>query len=138
MKTKIFVDTNILLYSLDKFDKEKQKLSRLLLREIALEKAVVISTQVLQEFYVAAIKKLNATPSLVKEIIISFEKFEVVQTSTEMIKDAIDTSILNKISFWDSLIVVSAESAGCKILLTEDLNHGQFIRGIKIVNPFLE
>ncbi len=46
------------------------------------------------------------------------------------------TSILNRISFWDALIVVSAEKSACTELWTEDLNHGQTIRGVRIRNPF--
>jgi predicted nucleic acid-binding protein len=137
MKNKFFIDTNILIYSVDKFDKTKQKKARALLKEIAANDAGVISTQVLQEFYVAATKKLNAAPLIVKEIINSFEKFEVVQITVEMIKDAIDVSLLNKISFWDALIIVSAEIAKCSALITEDLNSGQIIKGVKIINPLL-
>ena len=137
MKNKFFIDTNILIYSVDKFDKIKQKKARALLKEIAANDTGVISTQVLQEFYVAATKKLNAAPLIVKEIINGFEKFEVVQITVEMIKDAIDVSLLNKISFWDALIVVSAEIAKCTALITEDLNSGQIIKGVKIINPLL-
>ncbi len=50
-------------------------------------------------------------------------------------KNAIDLSILNKLSFWDSLIISAAYSSKCKILMTEDLNHGQIINGVEIVNP---
>ena len=138
MKNKIFFDTNILVYSVDKFNKQKQKKARLLLKEAANENAVVISTQVLQEFYVTAVKKLNANPLVVKEIINSFEKFDIIAVTVEMIKDAVDIRLLNKISFWDALIVVSAEATKCSALLTEDLNSGQIIKGVKVVNPFLE
>lgn len=136
MKNKIFIDTNILIYSIDKFDKSKQKKARALLKEIAVSDTGVISTQVLQEFYVAATKKLNAAPLIVKEIINGFEKFEVVQITLEIIKDAIDVSLLNKISYWDALIIASTETAKCTALITEDLNAGQIIRGVKIINPF--
>ena len=54
-----------------------------------------------------------------------------------MINDAIDCNILNRISFWDSLIVVAAESACCEKIWTEDLNNGQIIRGVKIENPII-
>jgi len=138
MKNKFFIDTNILIYSLDKFDKSKRKKARALLKDITRNDSGVISTQVLQEFYVAATKKLNADPLMIKEIISSFEKFEVVQITVEMIKDSIDASLLNKISFWDALIVISAEIAKCTMLVTEDLSSGQIIKGVKIINPFLE
>lgn len=136
MKNKFFIDTNILIYSIDKFDKSKQKKARALLKEIAVSDTGVISTQVLQEFYVAATKKLNAAPLIVKEIINGFEKFEVVQITVEIIKDAMDVSLLNKISYWDALIIASAETAKCTALITEDLIAGQIIRGVKIINPF--
>jgi predicted nucleic acid-binding protein len=60
---------------------------------------------------------------------------EVVVVGTELIKDAIDTSIQYQISFWDSLVIVSAESAKCHLLFTEDMNRGQIIRNVRIANP---
>lgn len=135
MRNKIFFDTNILIYSIDKFSRTKQKKARALIKEIATSSTIVISTQVLQEFYVAATKKLGAEPLAVKEIINTFERFEIVTITLEMIKDAIDISLLNKISFWDALIIVSAEAAKCTALFTEDLNSGQVIKGVTIINP---
>lgn len=137
MKGKVFIDTNIFVYSIDKHDKVKQKKVRTVLTELAAKGIGVISTQVLQEFYVASTKKLNANPLVVKEILHSLEKFEVVQISPDMINDAIEVSLLNKISFWDSLIVVAAEVSKCTSLITEDLNSGQVIKGVTVVNPFV-
>jgi predicted nucleic acid-binding protein len=134
--SKVFVDTNILVYSMDKHDIQKMKKSRSMLKKLRKEMQGVISTQVLQEFYVAATKKLKADPITVKDIIRSFENFEIVTITPAIINDAIDCSILNVISFWDSLIVSAAEYAKCVQLWTEDLNTGQVIRGVKIVNPF--
>jgi len=136
MKDKIFLDTNILVYSLDQYDKSKMQKSRTILEQVYQNYIPVISTQVMQEFYVAATKKLNTEPVITKNILKQFENFEVVTTPPEMIYDAIDCSVMNQISFWDALIVVSAESAKCKQIWTEDLNTGQTIRGIKIINPF--
>ena len=96
----------------------------------------VISTQVLQEFYVAATKKLKADPVIVKDIMRSFENFEIVTITPTIINDAIDCSILNVLSFWDALIVSAAGYAKCAKLWSEDLNTGQVIRGVKIENPF--
>ena len=96
----------------------------------------VISTQVLQEFYVVATKRLEVDPLAAKDILSSFQRFEIVVTTPQLINDAIDVSIINVISFWDALIVTSAEHAKCGAVLTEDLNHGQIIRGVKIKNPF--
>ena len=135
MMTKVFIDTNILVYSMDKFDPAKREKCRSLLISATKDHQGVLSTQVLQEFYVAATKKLHADPLLIKDIMHSFEQFELVIVNPAIIYDAIDCSIINRISFWDALIVVAAESARCGSLWTEDLNDGQIIRSVQIENP---
>ena len=133
--SKIFIDTNILVYSLDKFDPVKQKKCRLLLKKLTGDFQGVISTQVMQEFYVTTVKKLGADPLLIKDILHAYERFETVIITPDTIRDAIDCSIINQLSFWDALIVVAAEGARCQKLWSEDLNDGQVIRGVKIENP---
>jgi predicted nucleic acid-binding protein len=134
--SKVFIDTNIIVYGMDLGNRAKQKRARSLLQEAGERHKGVISTQVMQEFYVAATRKLNADPLYVKEILHSLAHFEVVAIGPQLINEAIDCSILQRISFWDSLIVVAAESAKCSEIWSEDLNDGQIIRGVKIVNPF--
>ena len=133
--SKIFIDTNILVYGLDSYNPNKQEKCRSLLRTLADDLRGVISTQVMQEFYVAATRKLGVDPLLTKDILHSFERFEVVIITPEAIKDAVDCSIINRLSFWDALIVVAAESARCERVWSEDLNDGQVIRGVRIENP---
>ena len=135
MTSKIFIDTNVLVYALDKAEPEKQEKARELLRNTESDRLGVISTQVLQEFYVVATRKLKVKPELTKKILSSLSKFEVVVINQPIIEKAIDISISNKISFWDALIVSSALVARCRIIWTEDLNHGQSINNIKIENP---
>lgn len=132
---KVFVDTNILLCSMDKFNPEKRSGCRALLTTLTDELRGVISTQVMQEFYVAATKKLAVDALLAKDILHSFEHFEVVIITPDLIKEAVDCSVINRVSFWDALIVVAAESARCDRIWTEDLNHGQIIRGVRVENP---
>jgi predicted nucleic acid-binding protein len=132
---KIFIDTNILIYSMDPFDPEKRQRCRALLKTLKNDLRGVISTQVMQEFYVAATKKLGAEPLVVKDILNTFERFETVVIMPDIIKEAIDCGIINRLSFWDALIVAAAESAICEWLWTEDLNDGQVIRGVRIENP---
>ena len=132
---KCFVDTNILIYQLDSRDAAKQRRCRDLVRGLVQNHEAVISTQVLQEFYVACTAKLKIRALLVKGIMHGFENMEVVHVGPDLINEAIDTSIQYKISFWDSLVIVSAESAKCQFLFTEDLNDGQIIRNVKIQNP---
>ncbi len=133
--TKVFIDTNILVYAMDTFDPVRQKRCRELLSLLNTDTRGVISTQVMQEFYVTATRKLEADPLVVKQLLNAFERFDTVVITPEMIKEAIDCSILNRLSLWDALIVVAAESARCEKLWTEDLNEGQIIRGVRVVNP---
>jgi len=135
---KIFIDTNILIYSMDQFDPVKRERCRALLKSLKNDLRGVISTQVLQEFYVAATKKLGAEPLVVKDILNSLERFETVIIAPDIIKDAIDCGIINRLSFWDALIIIAAESANCERLWSEDLNAGQVIRGVLVENPLKE
>ncbi len=133
--SKIFIDTNILVYSLDQFEPEKRKKCRELLKAWTGDLRGVISAQVMQEFYVASTAKLGADVLIVKDILHSFERFETIIITPQIIKDAIDCSIINRLSFWDALIVTAAEGAKCEKLWSEDLNDGQVIRGVRIENP---
>ncbi|MFH0725414.1 MAG: PIN domain-containing protein [Pseudomonadota bacterium] len=137
MMSKIFLDTNILVYSMDRHEPEKRNKSRNLLKKVVNDFTGVISTQVMQEFYVAGTAKLKADPLTVKNILHAMERFEVVLITPGIIKEAIDCSIITRISFWDALIVTAAESARCDTLWSEDLNDGQIIRGVRIENPLL-
>jgi len=132
--SKVFLDTNILAYSLDQDAGEKRDVARGLLR--AGVGIGVVSTQVLQEFYVVATRKLGVEPALAKSILHSFRNFETVTVTADLIEGAADCSMVHQLSFWDALIVVSAESARCSELWSEDLDAGQIIRGVKVVNPF--
>jgi predicted nucleic acid-binding protein len=136
MSDRAFIDTNILVYAIDKSAGKKQERSRQLIAELARARKAYISTQVIAESYNAATKKLSVPPHKARRWIEQVENMEVVQISVSLIKQAIDCSILNQISFWDGLIIVSAEEAGCETLYTEDLNPGQIIRGVRIVSPF--
>jgi predicted nucleic acid-binding protein len=120
----------------DAHDKNKQNTARLVLKYLKENGHSVISTQVLQEFYNAAIKKLEYDPSTAKIMMHNFANMELIQNSLATIENGIDISITSDISFWDGLIISAAETAKCGIVFSEDLNDGQIIHGIKIVNPF--
>jgi predicted nucleic acid-binding protein len=135
---KIFIDTNIFVYILDRYDKSKQKIAKKTLENIVENDIAVISTQVLQEFYNICTIKLHIIPLRVKGYIHNYsENLEVVQNSSEIIERGIDISIISQISFWDALIIASAEYSKCSEIITEDLNDGQIINGIRIRNPFV-
>jgi predicted nucleic acid-binding protein len=100
--------------------------------------SAVISTQVLQEFYNICTMKLHLMPLRVKGYVHNYgENLEVVQNGGEIIERGIDISIISHISFWDALIIAAAEYSKCSEIITEDLNDGQTINGIRIRNPFI-
>jgi predicted nucleic acid-binding protein len=136
MSGKVFLDTNILVYAQDGRAPKKQKRSREIITTLVEQDAGVVSTQVLQEFYVAATRKLGVDPLAAKAVLKTLFVFEMVQVTPALIDEAVDGSILNRISFWDALVVVSAASSGCGQIYSEDLNPGQRIRGVEIFNPF--
>jgi predicted nucleic acid-binding protein len=132
---KAFLDANILVYAQDRDSPAKRRRSREVIAALAEAATGVISTQVLQEFYVAATRKLGVAPLAAKGVMQTFKVFEIVQTSPDLIEQAIDCSVLNGVSFWDALIVVAAAASGCTIVYSEDLNPGQTIQGVRIENP---
>ena len=136
--SKIFIDTNILVYTLDQKNVEKRDMARKIVKKVVESHQPVISTQVIKEFYVVASNKLKADPIVVKNIIHNFHNMEIVNNDLDLIEQAIDISILSQLSFWDSLIIAAAEKANCEYVLSEDLNSGQNYRGIKLLNPFIK
>jgi len=110
----------------------------LLISENVKQNSAVISTQVLQEFYNVATVKLGCDKLAAKEATQRFSRIPLEQVDVSLIQQAIDISILSQLSFWDSLILAAAEHANCHVLYSEVLNDKQVVRGVTIVNPFLE
>ena len=135
MAGKTFLDTNILVYAVDQDDAARREASRKAIASVVADGSGVISTQVMQEFYVAATRKLGMPPLAAKTVLNTFAVFEIVQVSPDLIQAAIDCSVLNTLSFWDALIVTAAASAGCARVYSEDLNTGQTVLGVVIENP---
>jgi len=139
MKDKIFLDSNILIYSFDKTDKIKQKISLDLTRHLVFNDNVYISTQVIQEFYINATQKIKEKiPSEeAKEFIQCLKSSNIYVNDTDTIIQAIDIQKKYKLSFWDSLIISSALNLDCNLLYSEDLQDEFVIDGKLIVkNPF--
>lgn len=136
MPGKVFLDANVLVYAQDAGAPDKQRRSREIITRLAGSGDGVISTQVMQEFFVAATRKMGVPPLAAKGVLKTFTVFEIVQVSAALIHEAVDCSILNQLSFWDSLILAAAASASCSTVLSEDLNPGQSILGVKVQNPF--
>ena len=131
-----FVDTNVLIYLFDDDSPGKQARAQALFDEE--RDRIVLSTQVLGEFYVNVTRKLEEplTPDAAAQALENFSQFEIQSVTAELVLLAVRRSRLSLLSYWDSLIVETARSAGAEILFTEDLQHGQEIDGLRIVNPF--
>ena len=138
MSTKYFLDTNVFLYADDRDAGPKQDVAFGIIESAISSGKGVVSTQVLQEYYVNATRKLGINPDDVKRKIELICRLDVVRIRVEDILDAIDLHRFNQLSFWDALIVRCAAAAGCNQILTEDLQHGQILAGVKIENPFRE
>ena len=136
-KTKVFFDSNILIYFADGADPQKQQIVEKLIKNAVINDNGVISTQSLQEFFAATTRKLMCSKEKAKEYVENFsDSFTVEQVSVSLILKAINISIKNKFSFWDSLILSAAIQSGCIICYSEDLTNGQIVEGVKVVNPF--
>ena len=138
MTGNIFIDTNILVYAHDLDAGTKRETAKRWVTDLWENRTGVLSTQVLQEFYITLTSKLAAplSAAAAKKILRSYLSWEVVVNDGPILLHAIDIEEANKISFWDALIVAAAYSKNSTMLLTEDLNHGQNIEGITIHNPF--
>jgi predicted nucleic acid-binding protein len=136
---KFFVDTNVLVYAYDSSAGKKWKAASEILSLLWTNRTGIISTQVLQELYVALTHKVShpILPEVGKEIISDFLRWPVVVNNAKSIVRAIDLQGKYHFSFWDSLILQAAMSAESDFLLTEDFQDGQSIESITVVNPFL-
>jgi predicted nucleic acid-binding protein len=136
MTDRFFLDTNILVYANDRSSRRKKKLARSWIGRAFETRSGCLSTQVLQEFFVVATRKASVPPDNARSQILLFRQLDTVIVDEEMILSAVDLHMIHSISFWDALIVRSAGAAGCSTLLTEDLQHGQVLDGIRVVDPF--
>lgn len=138
MSGKTFVDANVLVYAHDLDAGEKHLKARDAVKSLWEDGRGALSTQVLQEFYITVRRKISRplTPSRARGIIENYLVWDVAQNSPTSILRASEIEERYQLSFWDALIVCAAAEAGATRILTEDLNHGQHIEGIRIVNPF--
>lgn len=135
---KVFLDTNIIIYAYDSSAGKKHEVAREILTGLWDSGLGVISTQVLQEFFINVTKKIPKPIDidLAKGIIGDFLKWDVVVNDGESLLDAIDILVEYNYSFWDSMIIQAAVKGGAELLLTEDLEDGKVVKGVKIRNPY--
>src|SRR5262249_1251564 len=133
-----FVDTNVLLYAFDTSAGDKHTQARELLSRLWQNESGCLSMQVLAEFFVTITRRV-AKPlgtDEASERVCEFATWKIFRPGVDDVLTAITRNRTAKLNFWDAMIVESASQAGCAVLWTEDLNHGQTIRGVEIRNPF--
>jgi predicted nucleic acid-binding protein len=136
MSERVFIDTNLLVYADDAGAGAKRDRARTILTPLVRTRKAVVSTQVLQEYFNIATRKLRLPAERARWRVEVLGRLDVVVIRPELILAAIDLHRLHALSFWDALSVRAASVSGCGTLLTEDLNHGQTIDGVRIENPF--
>ncbi|HLN03298.1 MAG TPA: PIN domain-containing protein [Bryobacteraceae bacterium] len=133
-----FFDTNVLVYMHDPRYAHKREVALRLFRKHLYTKTLVISTQVLQEFYTIVSRKLeNMQSGQAKAITEAYARLNVLTIQPDHILQAIGVESRYQISFWDSLILVGAKAAQAVLVLSEDMGHGQTYDGVRVENPFL-
>jgi predicted nucleic acid-binding protein len=138
MTARVFVDTNVLIYQLDQREPDKQVRARDWLDYLWAVHAGRTSFQVLQEFYVTATRKLEPglDPEAARKMVRALWAWQPVAVNERLFAVAWSIQDRFRLSWWDALIVSAARSAECPYLLTEDLQHGQDLGGVRVINPF--
>ena len=139
MTARVFVDTNVLVYQFDIRTPEKQQRAQLWLDRIWETHTGSVSFQVLQEFYAIVTRKLQPglAPEVARRIVRALWAWQPIVVEDRITMIAWADQDRFGLSWWDALIVAAARVAECSCVLTEDLQHGQDLDGVRVVNPFL-
>lgn len=131
----VFLDTNVIVYAFDGAEPAKQRVA---IEILEAGDRLVVSTQVLLETWWVLTRKLE-TPlddDSASKVIEELSALPVVATDPELVRRAIDTGRRFQVAVWDALIIEAARTAGCRRVLSEDLNSGQDFDGVMVENPF--
>ncbi len=134
-----FVDTNVLLYAVSPLTEDAHK--RALARELLKEPDLVVSVQVLQEFYYQATRAGRNPPisdAQALGLIQSISSFPVQDITLDLFHIAVSISRRFGLSYWDGAILAAARAAGCEAVYSEDLSDNQDYDGLQVINPFAE
>lgn len=137
MSDLVFFDTNILVYTEDVSAPAKQKRAASLWNKHFRNGTALISVQVLQEYFSAVTRKLAVDPRVAQRRVEVFSTANVIAFDAADVISAIELHRLMGTSFWDALILHAARSGGASVLYSEDLQHGEILASVRVVNPFL-
>ncbi|HUL16583.1 MAG TPA: PIN domain-containing protein [Terriglobales bacterium] len=137
MTALVFVDTNVLIYAVDAGDPQKRQAAKTWRDELWKSRRGRISFQVLQEFHSKVSQKVPSAREQARVEVRDLMEWHPVAVDSAILERSWKIQDRYQLSFWDALIVAAAKSAGCQYLLTEDLQTGQDLDGVEVVNPFL-
>ncbi|MGB8581134.1 MAG: PIN domain-containing protein [Candidatus Sulfotelmatobacter sp.] len=137
MTAPIFVDSNVFLYAVDATDLKKQQAARTWRAELWKSRRGRVSFQVLGEFYVNALRLQPKARDEARAEVRDLLAWNPVITDAALLEQGWKIQDRYHLSFWDALIVAAARTSSSRYLLTEDLQPGQTLEGIEVVNPFL-
>jgi len=135
-----FVDTNILIYAHDVDAGDRHWRARKLVSELWESGFGMLSTQVLSEFYVNVTRKISTPldPATARALIEPYLSWQVQTPGPGSVLLASEIQQRHRISYWDALIIHAAVSGGATVLYSEDLNAGQIIEGVEVINPLID
>ena len=134
---RVAIDTNVLAYAEGVGDAERCRVAIGLIERLP-EPAVLLPAQVLGELLLVLTRKAGRSREAARDAVLSWaDSFEVIDSTWAAFQSAFDLSVNHEFRMWDALVMAVAADNRCRIVLSEDLQHGFTWRGVTIVNPFL-
>jgi predicted nucleic acid-binding protein len=140
MNVKSFLDTNIIVYAFDQSSPKKAKIAQRLVADGAADKRAIISSQVVQEFINVALRGFGlpiVKSDLESFVLTALFPMMAISSSPSLMIEALRLHGQHQLAWYDALIVAAALQGGCKVLYSEDMQHGQRFGGLVVQNPFL-
>ena len=135
-KARCFIDTNLLVYADSTDEPRKQRIAIDLVRQLRAQRRGVLSTQVLNEYIQVCLRKLGLPHTHIRQQLHCYRQFDLAAVTPDTMDVALDLHQRHSLSYWDALILASAQIAGCGVLLSEDMGHGEVLAGVQLFNPF--
>lgn len=133
---RVALDTNILAYAEGVNDAEKKRIALGVLQKLPAH-VIVLPVQTLGELFQVLVKKARRTPGNAAKAILGWQDtFPVIETSGAVMLAAVDLATVHRLSIWDAVVLSAAAEAGCRLLLSEDLQDGFTWKGLTVTNPF--
>lgn len=138
MSDRRLLDSNVLVYAYDSSEPEKQRRAQAILSDGFSQANAIVSTQVLGEFFVTVTQKIREPLPLpdAAELLERLAILPVVSIDWPTVKQAVGIKQRYGVSYWDALVLASAQRSGCAKVISEDLNAGQSYGGVAVENPF--